>query len=195
VHQGPRETGALLLDQEAADRARAFVAVVDELRPHDGHVRDRAVGDPALGAVQDEAATRAAGARDHAPGVRAVVGLGQTEAADRLAARQAGQPGALLVFGPEGEDRVHHQRGLHACERAQTGVAALELLGHEPVADGVEPGAAVLRRDGRAEAAERREARHQLHRERAVREVLAHERQVLVVDEASYGVADGALLG
>ena len=83
------------------------------------------------------------GRGQHAAGVRAEVGLGQAEAADRLAAGHRRQPALLLRLGAVGVDRVHAQRALHRDEAAQAGVAALELLHDQPVGDVAEAGAAV----------------------------------------------------
>src|SRR5262249_60603563 len=66
------------LDDEAADDAV-------ELRPYHRDVGDRRVGDPHLGAGELEPARRLIGARHHRAGIRAVVRLGEAEAADNLA--------------------------------------------------------------------------------------------------------------
>ena len=62
----------------------------------------------------------------------------------------------LLLFAAVGEDRVHAQRALHRGEAAQAGIAALQLLADQAVADAVHAGAAVFLGNGRAEQAERR---------------------------------------
>ena len=130
------------------------------------------------------------GARQHAGRVGAEVGLGEAEAADRLAARQARQPVALLRLGAEGVDRVHHQAGLHADERAQARVAALELLVDQPVGDVVQPGAAVLRSAGwRRRSRARRPARASSTGKVPSAEVLGDDRQVLLLDELPRRVA------
>jgi hypothetical protein len=85
----------------------------------------------------------ALGAGDHPAGVGAEVGLGEAEAADGLAAREAREPATLLLLGAVGVDRVHHQRALHRAERADARVAALELLHHEAVGDVAHARAAV----------------------------------------------------
>ncbi len=61
----------------------------------------------------------AARARAHRAGVRAGVGLGQPEAADRLAGGHPRQPLLLLLLAAPALDRVHRQRPLHRDERAQ----------------------------------------------------------------------------
>ena len=50
----------------------------------------------------------------HRRRVGAVVGLGQPEAADRLAGRHRRQPPLLLLLAAVPPDRVHRQRALHA---------------------------------------------------------------------------------
>ena len=73
-----REALRPLGDDEAAD------ALVGRC-PHDRDVGDRAVRDPHLRAVQDPVVAVAARTRAHRARVGAGVGLGQAEAADRLA--------------------------------------------------------------------------------------------------------------
>ena len=192
LHLARAEAVAAALDQKAAHHVAAFLR---DLGPHQRDVGDVAVGDPALGAVETVAARHRPGARQHAAGIGAEIGLGQTEAADRLAARQARQPVALLLLGAEGEDRVHYQAGLHADEGAQAGVAALELLVDQAVGDVVQSGAAVLLRQVGAEEAELGDARGDLDRKGAVAEVPGDDRQVLVVDELPGRVARQPLLG
>ena len=100
------------------------------------------------------------GARRHRAGIGAVVGLGQAEAADDLAARELGQIFAPLRLAAVGVDRVHDQRGLHRHRRAVAGIDALDLARDQAVGDIAEAGAAVFLRDGRAEQAERAHLAH-----------------------------------
>ena len=161
---------------------------------HDADLRRGAVGDPHLGAVEDpRAVLLLPGAGDHPGGVRAVVGLGEAEAADDLALRHPRQPFHLLLFAAERVDGIHHERALHRRERADAGVAALELLHDEPVADVVQPRAAVFLGEVRAEHAELGHRRDELLRESALDVLLADDREDLFVDEAADGVADRAL--
>jgi hypothetical protein len=90
VHLLGLEAGAIGLDEEAVD-------LVLEPRPHDRDLRDVAVRDPALHAVEHVAAVALARGGAHAGGIRAEVGLGQAEAADRGAAREPRQPALLLL--------------------------------------------------------------------------------------------------
>src|SRR5690606_41343519 len=126
------------LDDEAEDLARLLVA-----RPHDGHVGARAGGDPALHAGDHVVVADAAAARAHRAGVGAGVGLGEAEAAHRLAADQPRQPLVLQLVARPTEDRVHHQRGLHAHERAQARVDVLDLAADQAVGAVAGAGAAV----------------------------------------------------
>jgi hypothetical protein len=83
-----------------------------------------------------------------------VIGLGQAETADQLAAGKAGEESALLGFAAEDENRQHDQRGLNAHHRAVARVYPFDLARNESVADIVEAGATVLGRDGRTEQAD-----------------------------------------
>src|SRR5881396_985068 len=156
-----REAGRAALDQEAADG----LAV---LRPYHRHVGDRAIGDPALHAREHVPAPVAPCARLHAARVRAVVGLGQAEAADRAPPRHLGEPALLLLLAPPAPDGEHRERALHRGHRAEPRVPRLELLHDEPVGDVREPRAAVAPQV-RAEEAQLAHTRDQLARELLVR--------------------------
>ena len=174
-------------DEEAAD---ALVG----LRPDDGDVGDRAVGDPHLLAVQDPVVAVAAGAGPHRAGVRAGVGLGQAEAADRLAGGHPRQPLLLLLLRAPAPDREHRQRAL---DRDQAADAASRR-----------PRAPCRR--GRRRWRRRRRSRSPRGACRARRacpvraparsgivrllEPVADVRHDLVADEGADGVADVALL-
>ncbi len=183
---GGREAGGALLDQEAADAALGA-------RPDHRHVGDGAVGDPLLGAVEHPLVAVAAGGGAHAARVGAEVGLGEPEAADRLAGREGRDPAVLLLLRAEGVDRVHDQRALHRDEAAQPGVAALQLLHDEAVGDVVEARQPVLVDRG-AEQVELGHLRHELDGEARLAMALLDDRLDLVVDEGPHGVADELLL-
>src|SRR5207248_10425194 len=102
-------------------------------RPHEREVGDRAVGDPHLRAVHLPVDAALLSVQLHGGGIRSPVWLGETEAADELAARHPREVALLLLLGAEGTDRIHAQRRLHRDEAADAGVAALELLADEPV--------------------------------------------------------------
>lgn len=76
-------------------------------------------------------------------------------AADPLAAGKLRQIVALLCLAAEREDRQHDVRGLRAHHRAEARIDTLQLARDEAVADMVQAGTAVFRRQGRAQQAER----------------------------------------
>jgi dihydropyrimidine dehydrogenase (NAD+) subunit PreT len=153
VDGGGGEALHALVQNEAADGADG-AAFAHFFGPDHEHVGHRAVGDPHLAALELVTAIDLVGARGHAAGVRAVVGLGQAEAADEFTAGQLGQVFLLLRLGAEFVDGHHHQRALHAGHGAVARVHALDLAGHQAVADVVQAGAAVLRGDGGAQQAQ-----------------------------------------
>ena len=124
------------LDQEPADH-------VVELGPHQCHVGDRRIADPGLGAGERKAARRLLRPRHHRARIGAVVGLGQAEAADHLAGRELRQIFLALRFRAVGEDRMHHERGLHRHRRAVAGIDPLDLARDQAVGDIGEARAAV----------------------------------------------------
>ena len=65
---------------------------------------------------------------------------------------QRGQPGLFLLVAAEGVNGIHHQRRLHADERAHAGVAAFQFLHDQAVFDVRHPGAAVTLQAGAEEA-------------------------------------------
>src|ERR1051326_244175 len=133
------------------------------------------------------------GGGDHAGGVRAVIGLGESEAPDHFAARHLRQPLFSLVLGAEGIDRVHHQRALHRRERPHARIAPLELLHDQPIRDVIQPRAAILFREIRAEEAELRHAGDELLGKLAGDVRFADDGHQIVVDPLANGVADRAL--
>ncbi len=142
----------------------------------------------------DPVAAVAARACAHRAGVRAGVGLGQAEAADRLAGGHARQPLGLLLLRAPAPDRVHRQRPLHGHQRAQPAVAGLELQAREPVRGRGRAGAAVAG-EVHAEHAELAELRRELaRREARLLEPVADVREHAVAHERAHGVADVALL-
>jgi hypothetical protein len=89
---------------------------------------------------------------------------------------------------------VHDEARLHARERTQSAVAALELLADQAVRDVADARAAVLLGQRRTEEAELGDARHEIHRKGPVAIRLDDARRELVLDEATRGVADLALV-
>ena len=108
--RGAQAFHAFFQDEAANAFLAADLAVrVFELGPDHEDVGDRAVGDPHLGALHDEAAVDRLGTREHAGRVRAVVGLGQAEAAHPFAGGEFGQKFLLLCFTAVFVDGVHDQ--------------------------------------------------------------------------------------
>src|SRR5262249_45023751 len=136
VNVAGRESLRAALDDEPAN-------LVIDLGPHHRQIADAAVGDPALGAVQDPFAAALDRGRSHAGWVGPEVGLRKSEAADELATRHLGQEALFLLVAAIGVDGPHGQRALHRREAANAGIAALQLLNHEPVGDRVHARAAV----------------------------------------------------
>ena len=142
---------ALGLDQEAGQPAVTLLGVgLGEDHRHLGVVAER---DPHLGAVDDPARVGPLGPGALVGGVRTGVGLGQAEAPQPLARAQLGQVALLLLLGAPAQDRRADQRGLDRDHGAHRGVAAADLLHDQPVGQVVEPRAAVLAGDDRAEVA------------------------------------------
>ena len=140
-----RQPGHALVEDEAANH------VVVVLGPDDENIGNRRIRDPVLAARQLPAARHGAGAGRQTAGVGTGIRLGQAKAADPLALAEPGQVFLLLLLGAEGIDRQHDQRGLHAEHRPVAGIDTLDFPRNESVGDVIQPGTAVLRRQGWAE--------------------------------------------
>src|SRR5229473_49389 len=116
-----REPGRALLDDKAG------YTLVD-FGPHYRHIGDRAVGDPALGPIEHPAVAVAPRTRLHPARIRAMVGLGQPEASDKLALSHLGDVPLLLLLRAGRINRVHRERALDRGEGAQAGVGRLQFL-------------------------------------------------------------------
>ncbi len=178
--------GVPFLDEEAADRSLG-------LRPDDGDVGDAAVRDPRLRAVEDPRVAVFARVRAHAAGVRAEVGLGETEAADRLAGGKLRNPVVALLFRAVGVDRIHDETRLHGRERAQARVAALELLHDQAVGHVAEAGKVVFL-DRRAEQPHLRHLRHEVVGKLLLAIRMLDDRKHFLIDEIAHGLAHHQLL-
>ena len=175
-----REAVPVALDQEALD-----LAVLVRAGPHDDDVGDRPVADPALGAVEHPVVAVAPRARLQRDRVRAVLGLGQREGADLLEPRHGGQPALLLLLRPEHVDRLHRQPRLHAEERAEAAVAAVQLHVDQAARERAHARAAVPG-DVLAEEPELGDPAHQRPRQLGRLPVLVDRGQHLLVDEAPH---------
>ena len=127
------------------------------------------------------------------PGSAAGVGLGEAEAADRLAGGHPRQPLLLLLVAAPAVDRVHRQRPLHADEAAQPGVDGLELAAGHAVRRGAGAGAAVAL-EVHAEQAELAEHRPEVVGQRALVVPLGDVGRELAPGEVAHRVADRAVL-
>ena len=184
---GASKPGIPLLDEEAVD-----LAVVGA-RPDDRDVGDRAVRDPHLRAVQDPVGAVAPRGRAHRARVGARVGLGQPEAADRVAVVHRRQPALLLLLGAPAPDREHRERALHRDERANARVAGLELEARQPVGDGARARAGRSPR-GACRRGRARDLLRELARQDALLEPLADVGHDPLAHEPAHGVADRLLL-
>jgi hypothetical protein len=181
LHRGGLEARRATLDEEALD-----LPVLRRARPHDDHVGDRTVADPALRAVDDPAVTVSSGTRLQRDRVRAVLGLGESEGADALQRRHRGKPARLLVIGSEQVDRLHGEAGLHPEERTEAAVAAVELHVHQTTRERAHPGASVAL-DVLAQQIELREPAHVRPRELGGLPVVVDHRQHFLIDEPAGG--------
>ena len=125
----------------------------------------------------------------HAAGVGAEAGLGEAEAAELFAAGESGEPGVFLLVGAEGVDGVHDERGLHADEAAEAGVAAFEFLHHQAVFDVGHAGASVALEVG-AEEAELAHDGNQFAREALGAKAFLDDGDEVVFDEVARGATD-----
>ena len=147
------ESGVVLLDDEAGHTPVPRLG----LRVGEGEEREgvplAAVRDEHLGPVQHVRVTALLGDGANRLDVRARVGLGERQAAPRLAVRQAGQEAPPLRLGAVGQqdERGHGVAVQHAGERHE---AAADLLDDLRVGRAVEAQAAVRLRHQRAEEAE-----------------------------------------
>ena len=181
-----RETGGVARDEEAAD---ALVGA----SPDDRHVGDRAVGDPHLLSVQDPVVAVTPRAGTHRAGIRSGVGLGQTEAPERLPSGHRREPMLLLLLRAPAVNRKHRERALHRHQTADPAVAGLEFHARQPVRGRTRARAAVAL-EVHTEHSELAELVRELARQPGLFEPVADVRHHAVVDERPDGVADVAFL-
>ena len=171
-------------------RMKPRIIAVVGLRPDDEHVGDRRVGDPHLAA--DEADSRRARVRARVtiePGSEPWLGSVRPKQPIHSPVASFGRYFLRCASRAVRVDRVHHERALHAHHRAVAGVDALDLARDQAVADVVEPGAAVLRRQRRAEEPERAHLAEDRRIRLLVAKRLGHARQELVLRVGVRGVA------
>ena len=187
-----REAGRVGRHKEAGEAAVGLLRI--GLGEDQRELRVVAHRDPLLLAVQLPAAVDLRRAGLQAGGVGARAGLGEAEAAERLAATELGQPLVLLLLGAPALDGRADERRLHRHDGARRGVAAADLLHDQAVGAVVEPAVAVLLGDDRAEEAHVRHLLDELGVEPLVAVVVARHRHDLFVCEVARGLADQALL-
>ncbi len=175
-------------------KPRNLIVMRARLRPHHEHVGDRGVADPGLGADQPVAAVDLFGPRGHAARIGAGVGLGEPEAADELAPREARQVFAALVGIAIGVDRVHDERTLHAHHRAEPEVDPLDLARDEAVGNIARAGAAELLRQRHPEQARFAHQPEQLRVGLFLEISLSNARRELLCGEVPRRVADHPLV-
>ena len=93
----------------------------------------------------------------------------------------------LLLLRPVGQDRIHHQRALHADEAAEAGIAALQFLHDQAVLDVVHARAAIAFQI-RAEESQPAHLRNQFGGEARVAEAIADQRQNPLVGKLARGL-------
>ncbi len=164
------------------------------LREDQRVVGDRRVGDPVLLAVQDVDVAVAARRRLHRGDVGARGRLGQAEAGELLALRLRREPAVLLLLARVAQQRQRVEPDVHRDQRAERGLAALDLLAGKRLGDEVEAGAAVLLGDHDSEQPQLGHAGDRVHVEPVVDVVLDGVRQHALVHERAHGVLDEALL-
>ena len=123
-----------------------------------------------------------------------MVGLGQAEAANPLAAGELGQVLLALGFAAEFINGHHHQRRLHAGHRAVARVHTLHFAGDQAVGHVRQARAAVLLGDGGAQQAHFAHLAEDAHVHLFVAEGIEHTGGQLVLAIGGGGVADGALV-
>ena len=134
-------------------------------------------------------------ARVQRAGVRARAGLGQREAADRLAARERRHEARALLVGAELEDRQRARGRVHRDRDADAGIRARELLEHQDVREEVGARAAVLLRHAHAQQPELAELAEQLAGKPCARSQADGVRLDLGLRELACERLDLALLG
>jgi hypothetical protein len=124
--------------------------------------------------------------------IRAVLGLGQRERADRLDARHRLEPAVALLVGAEHVDRLHGEVRVHAEERPHAAVGARPLHAHEAGRGRAHARAAVPLDDAAGEA-ELGDLRDELERKLGALPVVVDDRRDLARAEVVEAIADRAL--
>ena len=157
-----REAGRVARHQERRHPASTRATGT---RHHERNPGDVAVGDEDLRPVQPIGVTLLDRRRLERGRVGSVIGLGQAEAAERLAGRHPRQPLLLLLGRAPAVDRAGDQAEVDREDRTHIGIAAAELLDHQAVGQRVGTTAAVLLRDRQPDPAVTNQAVERLLRE------------------------------
>ena len=165
------------------------VTAIDHAR-----IGDPSVGDERLGAVEHPMAAVAHRRRLRPARVRARAVLGQTPAADLLAARERGRYFFFCSSLPARKMWPEREAVVGGHGQGHAGVDARELLHHDRVVQGGHPGAAVFRGPDHAHEAELAELREDLARELLLLVPFARVRTDLRLRELPDGLLEELLL-
>src|SRR5215475_5954471 len=150
------------VDHERADAGAALRPV--GVRGDEAVVGDVAVGDEHLGAVDDVVVAVPLGGGPDGGGVGSRVRLGESPAAELLAAQRRHQELALLLLGPEAQQRNASQPDMREERGREAAVDACDLLDQQAAHHHVAAAAAVLLGIADAEITEASELAEQVER-------------------------------
>mmetsp|Transcript_17405 Transcript_17405/g.41626 ORF Transcript_17405/g.41626 Transcript_17405/m.41626 type:complete len:310 (+) Transcript_17405:694-1623(+) len=112
-------------------------------RPDNGHVREGAVADPPLEAVEHPPAVDLSSGRLHGGRIAAVPGLGECPAARQLAGREAGEVPLLLLLRSHLCDGQGCEASVDENKCADARVHPRQLIQHQPSSNGTQARATV----------------------------------------------------
>ena len=145
------EARGILFDHEQGDALQAL-GLIGDCENNIGR-SSVAVGDEALGAVQNVFVAVLHSSGLLARSVGASAGFGQTECAQLAAGSQIRDPLHLLFFGTESHDGAHAQRGMSSHDGAGSQAALAQLFDSHDIHQVVAACAAVLLRNGNTQEA------------------------------------------
>ena len=140
------EARAVGLDEDRRQPAAGLLGVRVGHREHDDVVRDAAVADEPLHAVDDVLVAVAHRAGPDARRVRARVGLRQPEGDQPVPGREAREP-AVLLLGRAGDLDRDGAQGLDGEDEPRGGAGTADLLDRQAQGQEIRPEAAVLLRE------------------------------------------------
>ena len=187
------------LDVGAVDDERADTPRPRRRRVRAGEDDERAgvaaVRDPLLRAAQLPAGAVGDSLGAQRSGVRSGIGLGECEGPDHAPGGEIGDESALLLVGPEGEDRERRGARVHGDGDADSRIRAGELLEHEDVREKVGAGTSELLGHADAHQPELAQLGEHLPREGVPAIPAGRVWRDLGVRELTGESLDGALLG